>query len=335
MGYGKLQKTDISANDSLGQPQLFDVPIAFAKEGDAFYGGSSFNLGSGKHSMSKEHRRKVAVKKDTKNKKSKVGTIPKGKAEALRVSLGYDGCFVVEAHGKNGHDSCLLPQRRYPLDLSCAKAKEVWKLLPYYSRICKYKGGSMFDFLVEIKHHLSIDEFEEQHLTPEGQITRLAGPPEGVYCVYCDAALFPGAVGVGLGFIWTDWKAKIQAAGMCFLPHCSSVTIAEAEAILAALTSCPIDTNNQFEVRTDCKQLVDEFNGGSDSLTMDRSVINKIKRHQRFPRCTKLKFVYRKDNEIAHMLAKRSLEYHLTQSFLISFPEWLAKFCEASLFYSL
>ncbi|KAF4367234.1 hypothetical protein G4B88_026741 [Cannabis sativa] len=147
--------------------------------------------------------------------------------------------------------------------------------------------------------------------------------------------LFPGAVGVGLGFIWTDWKAKIQAAGMCFLPHCSSVTIAEAEAILAALTSCPIDTNNQFEVRTDCKQLVDEFNGGSDSLTMDRSVINKIKRHQRFPRCTKLKFVYRKDNEIAHMLAKRSLEYHLTQSFLNSFPEWLAKYCEASLFYSL
>ncbi|KAF4394805.1 hypothetical protein F8388_015711 [Cannabis sativa] len=184
-GYGKLQKTDISANDSLGQPQLFDVPIAFAKEGDAFYGGSSFNLGSGKHNMSKEHRRKVAVKKDTKNRKSKVGTIPKGKAEALRVSLGYDGCFVVEAHGKT---------------------------------------------------------------------------------------LFPGAVGVGLGFMWTDWKAKIQAAGMCFLPHCSSVTIAEAEAILAALTSCPIDTNNQFEVRTDCKQLVDEFNGGSDSLTMDRSL---------------------------------------------------------------
>uniref|UniRef100_A0A803PUH4 Reverse transcriptase n=1 Tax=Cannabis sativa TaxID=3483 RepID=A0A803PUH4_CANSA len=265
---------------------------------------------------------------------------------------------------------------------SCAKAKEVWKLLPYYSRICKYKGGSMFDFLVEIKHHLSIDEFEEvikiswaiwenrnrlwNHLpTMKGerliewelnsypkpttitidrcnnishQKDRLHGwqaPPEGVYCVYCDAVLFPGTVGVGLGFIWTDWKAKIQAAGMCFLPHCSSVTIAEAEAILAALTSCPIDTNNQFEVRTDCKQLVDEFNGGSDSLTMDRSVINKIKRHQRFPRCTKLKFVYRKDNEIAHMLAKRSLEYHLTQSFLISFPEWLAKFCEASLFYSL
>ncbi|KAF4400227.1 hypothetical protein G4B88_019436 [Cannabis sativa] len=356
MGYGKLQKTDISTTDSLGQPQLFDVPIAFAKEGDNFYGGSSFNLGAGKHSISKEHRRKVAVKKDTKNRKSKVGTIP------LLTEEGDWKTDMIHAYFHKDDIPWILGT---PVDFQ-EEDVITWPLSSKGHYL--YKGGSMFDFLVEIKHHLSIDEFEEvikicwaiwenrnrlwNHLpTMKGerlidwvlnsypkpttitvdhcsnishQKDRVHGwqaPPEGVYCVYCDAALIPGRVGVGLGFIWTDWKAKIQAAGMCFLPHCSSVTCAEAEAILAALTSCPIDTNNQFEVRTDCKQLVDEFNGGSDSLTMDRSAINKIKRHQRFPRCTKLKFVYRKDNEIAHMLAKRSLEYHLTQSFLNSFPE--------------
>ncbi|KAF4357726.1 hypothetical protein G4B88_023184 [Cannabis sativa] len=176
MGYGKLQKIDTPANDSLGQPQLFDVPITFPKEGDAFNGGSSFTFGSGKHNLSKEHRRKVAMKKDGKNRKSK-------------------------------------------------------------------------------------------------------------------SALFPGTEGVGLGFIWTDWTGKIMAAGMHFLPHLCSVFIAEAEAVLAALKNCPIDTSSSFEVRTNCKKLVDEFNGDCNSLTMARPVINKIKRHQRFPFCTKLNFL--------------------------------------------
>ncbi|KAF4367318.1 hypothetical protein F8388_025736 [Cannabis sativa] len=334
MGYGKLQKIDTPANDSLGQPQLFDVPITFPKEGDAFNGGSSFTFGSGKHNLSKEHRRKVAMKKDGKNRKSKSESLP----HAL---------------------------------WSCAKAKEVWKFLPYYSRIRHYKVGTMFDILVEIRHHLSKDEFEEEnrnrlwnHLptmksdrliewvlnsypnpatiskdrcsdisTPKANLNCWQAPPpppDGVYCVYCDAALFPGTEGVGLGFIWTDWTGKIMAAGMHFLPHLCSVFIAEAEAVLAALKNCPIDTSSSFEVRTNCKKLVDEFNGDCNSLTMARPVINKIKRHQRFPFCTKLNFVYRKDNEIAHMF-----EHHLTQSFLNSFPQWLAKYCKASLLHSL
>ncbi|KAF4385151.1 hypothetical protein F8388_014284 [Cannabis sativa] len=48
-------------------------------------------------------RRKVAVKKDAKNKKGRIDGMPIGlRAEALRVSLGFVGCFVVEAHGKSG-----------------------------------------------------------------------------------------------------------------------------------------------------------------------------------------------------------------------------------------
>ncbi|KAF4352252.1 hypothetical protein F8388_003649 [Cannabis sativa] len=147
----------------------------------------------------------------------------------------------------------------------CGKALQKWnksrkaemknRLKEYEDKITILsRSGSMFDFLVEIRHHLSIDELEDRHLTPEGQSELLAGPPspEGVYCVYCDAELIPGTAGVGLGFMWTDWNGKILAAGMYFLPHFCSVTIAEAEAILAALKSCPIDTSNQFEVRTDC-----------------------------------------------------------------------------------
>ncbi|KAF4396746.1 hypothetical protein F8388_004714 [Cannabis sativa] len=196
-GYGKLQKTDISANDSLGQPQLFDVPIAFAKEGDAFYGGSSFNLGSGKHNMSKEHRRKVAVKKDTKNRKSKVGTIP--------------------------------------------NRNRLWNHLP------TMKGERLIEWVLNSYPKpttITIDRCSNISHQKDSVVSRGSRRWFGVH---------------------VD-RLEGQNSGS------SSVTIAEAEAILAALTSCPIDTNNQFEVRTDCKQLVDEFNGGSDSLTMDRSV---------------------------------------------------------------
>ncbi|KAF4379882.1 hypothetical protein G4B88_021015 [Cannabis sativa] len=148
--------------------------------------------------------------------------------------------------------------------------------------LCNQCGGTMFDILVEIRHQLSKEEFEELYRYPEGQSELLAGPPDGVYCVHCDAALIPGKEGVGLGFIWTNWSGKIMAAGMQFLPHLCSVIIAEAEAVLAALKDYLIDTNSRFEVRTDCKKLVDEFNGDCDSLITVRPVINKIKRHQRY-----------------------------------------------------
>ncbi|KAF4372256.1 hypothetical protein G4B88_007000 [Cannabis sativa] len=76
MGYGKLQKTDSPSNGSLGTQQLFDVPITFPKEVDGFKGGSSFVFGSSQQNLSKEQRRKVAVKKDTKNRNSKIDNIP-------------------------------------------------------------------------------------------------------------------------------------------------------------------------------------------------------------------------------------------------------------------
>ncbi|KAF4371631.1 hypothetical protein G4B88_009501 [Cannabis sativa] len=117
-----------------------------------------------------------------------------------------------------------------------------------------------------------------------------------------------------------DWSGKIIAACMIYIPTICSVILSEAEAIFTALKACPIDSSSFFEIRTDCKRLVDEFKEEGSNLSYVSLVFNKIKCHQRFPLCTKLNFVNRINNEIAHSLAKRSLENKLTQSFLNSFP---------------
>ncbi|KAF4349573.1 hypothetical protein G4B88_017072 [Cannabis sativa] len=46
---------------------------------------------------------------------------------------------------------------------------------------------------------------------------------------------------------------------MLFLPTICSVVHAEAEAIVAALKACPIGGSRVFEIRSDCKMLVDGF----------------------------------------------------------------------------
>ncbi|KAF4366562.1 hypothetical protein F8388_004226 [Cannabis sativa] len=159
-------------------------------------------------------------------------------------------------------------------------------------------------------------------------------PPQG-FGFTAMLLLNPGKEGVGLGFIWRNWSGNILSAGMIFLPNICSVVLSEAKAIVAALKACPIGGSRFFEIRCDCKVLVDGFKEKGSQLSDVSLVINKIKRHQLFPFCTKLTLVKRNNNEIAHRLAKRSLENNLTQSFYNSFPEWLVDFRKADLSHSL
>ncbi|KAF4355891.1 hypothetical protein G4B88_030282 [Cannabis sativa] len=160
-------------------------------------------------------------------------------------------------------------------------------------------------------------------------------PPEGIACVHCDAAVIPGQVGVGLGFVWGDWNGITLSTGMVFVPAICPAIMAEAEAIAAALKASPIGENQAFEIRTDCKLLVESFKVKDDMLSDVSIVISKIKRHQIFPLCTKLIFVKRKNNELAHRLAKKSLENKITQVFSHFLFEWLADICKADLSNSL
>ncbi|KAF4370557.1 hypothetical protein F8388_020143 [Cannabis sativa] len=274
-----------------------------------------------------------------------------------KINLIHRGMTIDPLCNQCGQNVESLPHALW----SCDKAKAAWKLLPYYNQIRESKGCS-----IGIRHQLCKEESEEvikilwaiwenrnrlwnklpvmdgarlidwvlnsypnsvSHReknsslmpAPDTKQSCWLPPPQGVYCVHCDAALNPGKEGMGLGFIWRDWSGNNIAA----------------EAVLAALKDCPIDTSSCFEIRTDCKKLVDAFKDEGNILTTVSLVLNKIKRHQCFPFCTQFTFVNRKNNDIAHRLAKRSLEYQLTQSFLNSFPEWLAKYCKADLSHSL
>uniref|UniRef100_A0A803Q6L7 Reverse transcriptase n=1 Tax=Cannabis sativa TaxID=3483 RepID=A0A803Q6L7_CANSA len=137
-------------------------------------------------------------------------------------------------------------------------------------------------------HHISLCPDKTE---PKEALSRWLAPPNGVYCVNCDAAMNPGKEGVGLGYIWRDWCGNPIAAGMVFLPKICSVLLAEAEAVLTAMKASPLETSSHFEVRTDCKQLVDGFKLDNNDLSDVSIIYNKIKHHHHFPYCTKLKFV--------------------------------------------
>ncbi|KAF4357906.1 hypothetical protein F8388_005387 [Cannabis sativa] len=273
--------------------------------------------------------------------------------DTLIWPFSTNGHYLVKSGYRVARESNLCPTRCSDIDQINAWWQMWWQLqLPPQIKLF---GRSMFDLLVEFRQQLSKEEFEEVikvlwaiwenrnrqwNKLPVMDETRLiewgeklqtnsytcyssgalVGPPEGIYCVHCDAALNLGKEGVGLGFIWRDWSGKIIAACMIYIPTICSVILSEAEAIFTALKACPIDSSSFFEIRTDCKRLVDEFKEEGSNLSYVSLVFNKIKCHQRFPLCTKLNFVNRINNEIAHSLAKRSLENKLTQSFLNSFP---------------
>ncbi|KAF4346354.1 hypothetical protein G4B88_019311 [Cannabis sativa] len=373
-GVGKLQKTVNPLKNMPGAWNLFEVPIDYSQESMRKEGEPSFVFGPSQKTISKEQRRKVAVKKDSKNKKGKIESMPNkvsqkgdsiihdswgaesgnGTTRELRMKLAKCG-NALQNWNKMKKKELNMKLKEYAESLthalwSCAKAKQVWKLLPFYKHIRDSKGQSMFDMLVEFKNKLSKAEFEEVITIPwaiwknrdrkwnkkqvmngarlidwvfnsysppittqkQGdnitlQITHdgtWLTPPEGTVCVHCDAAVIPGGSG-------------------------------RSEAIVAALKASPIGENEPFEIRTDCKMLVESFKDNDSTLSDVSIVINKIKRHQIFPHCTKLIFVKRKNNELAHRLAKKSLENKITQVFSHFLPEWLAAIGKADLSNSL
>ncbi|KAF4391669.1 hypothetical protein F8388_005434 [Cannabis sativa] len=167
---------------------------------------------------------------------------------------------------------------------NCEKVKKVWKLMPSYKLIKDSRGNSMMDLLVEFKHKLAKEEFEDvvkvlwaiwenrnrqwtnQHTMHGARLlewvfnsyprethgqeslakmhsatenNQWQTPPDGTYCVHCDAALKPNQEGVGIGYVWQDWKGNILSAGMKYKPIYCNVNIAEAQAVAAALQDKP------------------------------------------------------------------------------------------------
>ncbi|KAF4366980.1 hypothetical protein F8388_022768 [Cannabis sativa] len=70
---GKQQKTITQADLEAQMNSLHNVPITYAQDIPFMEGPSSFVVGMGEKILSKEHRRKVSVKKDSKAKKGKNG----------------------------------------------------------------------------------------------------------------------------------------------------------------------------------------------------------------------------------------------------------------------
>ncbi|KAF4381222.1 hypothetical protein G4B88_015488 [Cannabis sativa] len=188
---------------------------------------------------------------------------------------------------------------------TCEKVKKVWKLLPYYKLIKESRRHSMMDLLVEFRQKLAREEFEDvikvfssyprdingkeslptvHSAAPKDQ---WPAPPVGTSCVHCDAAIQPNQVGVGLGYIWRDWSGNIVSAGMHYLPVCCTVPVAEAKAVVAALQDRPKNMHNPYEIKLDCKQLVDKISANDSFLGDIQPIVNQIKRHPGFSYCKK------------------------------------------------
>uniref|UniRef100_A0A803NSJ4 Reverse transcriptase n=1 Tax=Cannabis sativa TaxID=3483 RepID=A0A803NSJ4_CANSA len=90
-GVGKLQRTANLPMTTMETQQLYDVPITFQQEKDGIEGGPSFVFGPSQQSISKAQRRKVAVKKDGKNRKIKAEKIPIGVSQEGDSTIGGMG----------------------------------------------------------------------------------------------------------------------------------------------------------------------------------------------------------------------------------------------------
>ncbi|KAF4358240.1 hypothetical protein G4B88_030544 [Cannabis sativa] len=71
-GYEKTKKSNTSMATTIPENNLFNVPISYSMEAQNLEGSASFVVGSNSKEMSKENRRKVSVKKDSKAKKGKI-----------------------------------------------------------------------------------------------------------------------------------------------------------------------------------------------------------------------------------------------------------------------
>ncbi|KAF4384273.1 hypothetical protein F8388_010518 [Cannabis sativa] len=178
---------------------------------------------------------------------------------------------------------------------TCEKVERVWKLMPSYKLIKESRGHSMMDLLVEFRHKLAKEEFEDA-VKPTAHTDQWQAPPIGTYCVHCDAAVQPNQAGVGLGYVWRDWLGNIVFAGMNYIPACCTVTVAEAKAVVAPIQDRPKSLHQSYEIRSDCKLLVDAISANGSSLGDMQPVVNQIKRHPEFSYCTKFCHVKRIQN---------------------------------------
>uniref|UniRef100_A0A803PLN4 CCHC-type domain-containing protein n=1 Tax=Cannabis sativa TaxID=3483 RepID=A0A803PLN4_CANSA len=71
-GYEKAKKSNTSLPKDISDNDLFNVPISYSMEAHNLEGSTPFVVGSNSKEMSKENRRKVSVKKDSKAKKGKM-----------------------------------------------------------------------------------------------------------------------------------------------------------------------------------------------------------------------------------------------------------------------
>ncbi|KAF4352788.1 hypothetical protein F8388_021148 [Cannabis sativa] len=214
------------------------------------------------------------------------------------------------------------------------------------------RGHSMMDLLVEFRYKLAKEEFEDvvkvlwaiwenrNRQWTNQQYMHGARLLEWVFSSYPKEnhgkeTIQPNQEGVGIGYVWRDWLGNIISAGMEYTPVCCTVNIAEAQAVAAALQDRPKSFHQPFEIRSDCKLLVDAISINGSSLGDMQPVVNQIKRHPEFSHCTKFCHVKRVHNVGTHSLAKRSLDKKLTHSFYNSFPDWLAIACKVNLSHSL
>ncbi|KAF4391976.1 hypothetical protein F8388_004305 [Cannabis sativa] len=256
---------------------------------------------------------------------------------------------------------------------NCEKVKKVWKLMPSYNIIKDSRGNSMMDLLVEFKHKLAKEEFEDvvkvlwaiwenrnrqwtnQHIMngarlldwvfnsypreihgqenltkmhPAAEKNQWQTPPVGTYCVHCDAALKPNQEGVGIGYVWQDWKGNILSAGMKYQPIFCNVNIAEAQAVAAALNDKPKSVHHPFEIRTDSKLLVDAIVHNGNSLDDMKPVVNQIKRHPDFSQCTKFNHSSLKSLHRNQVLCQKLYPNMHENYRSMKYPENLHKGCE-------
>ncbi|KAF4352753.1 hypothetical protein F8388_003406 [Cannabis sativa] len=165
--------------------------------------------------------------------------------------------------------------------------------MPCYKLIKESRGHSMMDLLVEFRQKLAREEFEDvikvfssyprdEYICERGIITTVhsvvpkdhwPAPPVGTYCVHCDAAIQPNQAGVGLGYIWRDCSGNIVSASMKFLLVCCPVIVAKAKAVVAALQDRPKTMHNNYEIRSDCKQLVDDISANDSFLGTAQPIV--------------------------------------------------------------
>ncbi|KAF4382638.1 hypothetical protein F8388_015466 [Cannabis sativa] len=318
---GKQQKISTQADLEAQMNSLHNVPITYAQDIPFMDGPSSFVVGKGEKMLSKENRRKVSVKKDSKAKKGKNG-----------------GCFVVEAKGKSGGSMFdILTALRAKLSRTEFEdaLKIMWAIWENrnrkWNKLHVMNGIQLLDWVFTAYPPASRNQMEEEKkkmASPSNPIHWQA-PHVGKICVNCDAAMIPNQIGVGIGFIWRDWHGNVLNAGMIYIHSSCSINVAETWAIVEALKKHPRSETRPVEIQSDCKSVVEALKNQNTYWSDAGTLLLQIEAWLKDHKDSNIIFVNRNLNECANKLAKNCLATKTSQFFAHSIPEWLAKFCKA------